>query len=616
MHPPAPVNPRLRRAWALLAPLAVISVLALAAVLRFWALGRPDSLVFDELYYVRDAVSQLANGFPTTWPDDDPAFGGERALAFSDQASTIAHPPLGKWLIGLGILLFGADTGWGWRSAIALAGVAAVGVTMRLGWLMTRSLWIACVAGLLLAIDGVHVALTRVALLDGFLALFVVLGALFVWRDVSSSSTSSLGSEKRAIREEKSQSDPILSGSPSENRVAQAGGAQAGAGQAAVAQAVQPGRYLTWRRPWLLAAGLIFGAAAAIKWSGLYPLAAFLVFIVAVDVWRRFRTEPAHSGQTHSGQSLSTRPRRRARIQPLARGALQALVTAALALPAAALAYLVSWWGWIASPTAQNREPGEPWWVSLAQWHADALAWHGTLQAPHPYQSHPLTWPLGLRPTAMYEVTWPQGDSCPWPSGCVAAISPLPNLLVTWGGVAALLLLAWVVVRSAWIAVRRTRFAHDPLADPDATPRSDPDDTARTTSALAPVREAESSHLLTASAFVLVGYLSGWLPWVLTFSRTAVFQFYAVVLTPFAALALALVLGALWRRHRPGHPGLLALAGIHLNISPEAVLGRRIAVAIFLAMALVVSVLFFPAWSGMPIAEWFWRAHLWLPGWD
>jgi hypothetical protein len=27
-------------------------------------------------------------------------------------------------------------------------------------------------------------------------------------------------------------------------------------------------------------------------------------------------------------------------------------------------------------------------------------------------------------------------------------------------------------------------------------------------------------------------------------------------------------------------------------------------------------VLFFPVWSGMPVAEWFWRAHLWLPGWN
>ena len=31
---------------------APLLVLGIAAVLRFWALGNPHSLVFDELYYV------------------------------------------------------------------------------------------------------------------------------------------------------------------------------------------------------------------------------------------------------------------------------------------------------------------------------------------------------------------------------------------------------------------------------------------------------------------------------------------------------------------------------------------------------------------------------------
>lgn len=572
------------RRWARWARwIAPVAVLALAAVLRLWALGRPDSLVFDELYYVRDAVSQLAHGFPTTWPDDDPAFGGERADSFSDQASTIAHPPLGKWLIALGIVLFGADTGWGWRSAAALAGVATVAVTMRLGWHLTRSLWIACLAGFLLAIDGVHVVLSRVGLLDGFLTLFVSLGALFVWRDLASGSTpdTPLTSEIRTPSDENPQNHPKLLKSPklwgySGHQEGHHAGHQAGH-RTGHRTGRQAGR-LRWRRPWLLAAGLTFGAAAAIKWSGLYPLAVFLIAIVVVDVLRRYRARDPH---------------------PLARGALQALITGAIALPAAAIAYLASWSGWIASPAAQNREPGEPWWVSLWQWHADALAWHSTLSAPHPYQANPLTWPLALRPTAMYEARWAEGPGCGWSGGCVSAVSPLPNALVTWGGVVALLVLLWVVARSTWIAARQRTLT--PLWQP----------------------------AFGAAAFVLVGYLSGWLPWVLTLSRSAVFQFYAVVLTPFAALALALVLGALAGLARapaqapgafatslPAGANLLALGGIRLDASPEALQGRRVSVAIFLAVALALAILFFPVWSGMPVAEWFWRAHLWLPGWD
>ena len=494
--------------------LAPLLVLAVAAILRFWALGVPGSLVFDELYYVRDAISQLAHGAPTAWPDDDPAFTDP--AAFTDEASYAVHPPLGKWLIGLGILAFGPDTGWGWRSAVALAGVATVGVTMRIGWLVTRSTVIACTAGLLLAIDGVHVVLSRVALLDGFLALAVAVGALFVWRD----------HEWVA------------------DRTARAGAA--------------PGTPLPvrWFRPWLLAAGLAFGAAAGIKWSGLYPLAGFLVLIAVQDLLRR-----RSSGDAWGRATL--------------RSGLQAAATAVIALPAALLAYLATWIGWIVTPGGWGRNPESPWLVSLARYHAEMLGWHSTLTAAHPYQAHPLTWPLALRPTAMYEVRWEAGCA----GGCVAGITPVPNLLVTWGGVAALSVLAWILVRA--------------IVRPDALSRG---------------------PVLAASAFMLTGYLSGWVPWLLTVSRSAVFQFYAVVLTPFSALALAMVLGMLCGI--PLATARTSAPGLRLDPDPAAVQGRRLAVAVFLVVAVTLSILFAPLWTATPVAEWFWNAHIWLPGWD
>ncbi|WP_031289861.1 phospholipid carrier-dependent glycosyltransferase [Leucobacter sp. UCD-THU] len=508
-------------------------VLGIAAVLRFWALDRPGVLVFDELYYVRDAISQLAHGFPTAWPDDEPSMAGARATAFGDAPSNAVHPPLGKWLIGLGILVFGPDSGWGWRSAVALAGVATVAVVMRLGWLLSRSLVIACTAGLLLAIDGVHVVLTRVALLDGFLTLFVALGALFVWRDA----------EWVSLR---SQDRPVGTG---RNGLT--------AGSRADARPI-----LVWR-PWLVAAGLAFGAAAAVKWSGLYPLAFFLVFVAVRDLLARLRR------REHAG---------------VRRSAAQAAVTAVLALPAAALAYLASWTGWILTPGGWGRTPGTPWPAAFVEYHAEMLSWHSTLTAPHPYQSPPLSWPLALVPTAMYEVRWSEG--CSW-SECVSGISPLPNPLVTWGGAAALVGLVWLLVRQ--LVRSRGGFGIGPGG-------------------------AARSPLLLRGAFVLTGYLSGWLPWVLTFSRSAVFQFYAVVLTPFSALALGLVLGMLCGiplRSRDG-----ARFEAPFDPEPAALLGRRLAVALFVVVAGVLAVFFFPVWSGMPVADWFWQLHLWLPGWS
>ena len=514
------------RRWPVL---GAVGILVLAATLRLWALDRPDQLVFDEIYYVRDAFTQLLHGFPTTWPTSDPQFGGTAARAFSEHAASVAHPPLGKWLIGLGMLLFGldgagVDTGWGWRIAAATAGIATVALTMRLGWLLTRSTLVACFAGLILAVDGVHIVLSRVALLDGFLTVFVVIGAIFAWRVHERTYSERRCGERRLSR---------------------------------AAQSLGP---ILWRRPWLLAAGAAFGAAAAVKWSGLYPLAAFLILITVRDVMFRWRIP--------TRRTLSA--------------ALQAIVSAGIALSAALATYLASWVGWIVTSGGQYRESGTAWWVSLWRWHVHAFEWHSTLDADHPYRSHPLSWPLGLRPTGMYWARVDEGNACEWSGGCVAAISALPNLLVTWGGVAALGILVWGLIA----ALRRLR-------------------------APGRVSDAVQARWVWAVAFVLTGYLSGWLPWVLTISRSAVFQFYTVVLTPFAALALALTLAALCSR---GSVVATAL-GLRLNSSAQALQGRRVAVVVFLVFAVSVAILFFPVWSGMPVAEWFWRAHLWLPGW-
>ena len=489
-------------------------VLGIAVLLRFWALDRPSTLVFDELFYVRDAISQLAHGFPTTWPDDEPSMAGERATAFSAIASQAVHPPLGKWLIGLGILVFGPENGWGWRSAAALFGVLTVGIVMRLGWLLSRSTIVACFAGLILALDGVHVTLSRVSILDGFLAFFVALGALLVWKDLE-------WTAERAVAEPVSGRIPIL-----------------------------------WGRPWLFVAGAVFGLAAAVKWSGLYPLAAFLILVTAVDLARRLRF----------GERLAT-------LRALA----QACVAGAVALPAAAIAYLASWTGWIVSPGAWGRSDSESWFTQLLAYHSSMFTWHSTLSAPHPYQARPFGWPLGLRPTGMYEARWSEG--CPW-SACISAVSPFPNLLITWGGLLALIALAWLAARAA--SLRRR------------------------------------NPVVLVASFLAVGFLSGWLPWVLTISRSAVFQFYAVVLTPFTALALAIALGMLCGIRiapRLGIPDSASTASLR-PVDSDTLLGRRAAVVLFLAFALALSIWFFPVWSGAPVAEWFWRMHLWLPGWD
>ena len=104
-----------------------IAVTLLAAVLRLVRLGDPRSLVFDETFYVKDAWTLLHLGYEASWPDNaDKAFNAGNVDIYTNNGSYVAHPPLGKWLIALGLRVFGAQDTVGWRISTAIVGILAV----------------------------------------------------------------------------------------------------------------------------------------------------------------------------------------------------------------------------------------------------------------------------------------------------------------------------------------------------------------------------------------------------------------------------------------------------------------------------------------------------------
>lgn len=159
-----------RRAHPLVWRAAAASVLVLAAVLRLWRLGSPNFLVFDEKYYVRYAGSLLRYGFETQWtsPDD----GSADPAVLTGAPVLQQHPPLGKWLVALGMRLFGVDDPVGWRVVVALLGVVLVALTMLVALQLFRSWSVAVLAGGLLAIDGNAIVMSRTAMLDTPAATF------------------------------------------------------------------------------------------------------------------------------------------------------------------------------------------------------------------------------------------------------------------------------------------------------------------------------------------------------------------------------------------------------------------------------------------------------------
>ncbi len=114
---------------------------------------------FDEIYHARTGYEH-ANGL---------------------HAYEWTHPPLGKIFIMLGIRIFGM-TAFGWRFFGTLAGVAMVPVMYLLGKLLFRRRRWAFLAAFLMAFDMMHLTQTRIATIDSYAVLFIMLMTLCMLR--------------------------------------------------------------------------------------------------------------------------------------------------------------------------------------------------------------------------------------------------------------------------------------------------------------------------------------------------------------------------------------------------------------------------------------------------
>jgi dolichyl-phosphate-mannose--protein O-mannosyl transferase len=432
------LDPDWRRSVRWLAPLVVT---AIAAVLRLINVGHPHQLAFDETYYVKDAWSLWTLGYEGTWGEGaNDAFVTLQQLPLSEQGSFIVHPPLGKWLIALGMAVGGPDNSAGWRLATALLGTASVLLVYLIARMLSGSIVVATVAGTLIALDGLSIVLSRIALLDGILTFFVLLGVLFVLLD-----------RRRTI--------PFL-----ERRDPEAPDPFWGP--------------VLWRRPWLIAAGLALGAACAVKWSGLYVLAAFGLYVVVTDALARRRAGVI--------------------LWPTDAAFRQGPVSFLLLVFPALAVYLISWTGWFVTAGGYDRQSDANPLVALWKYHQSMLGFHVGLNRGHPYASPAWEWPFLLRPTAVWVGTDPA------PCGvdhCMAVISAVPNPLIWYAGVAAAVFLLYLLVRG-WVL-------RQPVGPEISVP--------------------------------LVGLAATYIPWLLFPERT-IFQFYTVVMVPFLVIALALTL--------------------------------------------------------------------------
>jgi dolichyl-phosphate-mannose-protein mannosyltransferase len=378
------------RSW-----LATLLVVAIAAVLRLANLGHPKGKIFDELYYATDAYNLLTRG--VEWDEKN------------NTAAYVVHPPLGKWMIALGEWAFGYNE-FGWRISAAVAGIVSVLLLTRIARRLFHSTILGCAAGLLLAVDGFHLVLSRTALLDIFLLLFVLaaFGALVLDRDAR---------RRRWLRAMEAGLDPSRPG------------------RAGRLPLVFPDSVPWWR----LLAAVLLGCAASVKWSALYFVLLFVLLILLWEVGAR--------------KSAGVR---RPWVDTLI-GEFGWLVLFGVVVGAT---YLASWSGWFLTDigyfrhwradTGQSEPPVIGALLNLFHYHHEAYKFHTGLVTTHPYQSWPWQWLLLGRPVAFHWV--PNATGCGAPS-CAEEILLLGTPLLWWSFLPALIALGWfAIARRDWRA--------------------------------------------------------------------------------------------------------------------------------------------------------------------
>ena len=401
---------RLARSMGWLGP---VLVAVLAGAIRFWRLGEPRALVFDETFYAKDAWALLRLGYEGTWPDrkiaDPQLLAHPQVIPLSETGSFVAHPPMGKWVIGLGESVFGLDP-FGWRFMTALLGTLSVLMLCRIGRRLFRSTALGCLAGALMAVDGLHFVMSRTALLDLVVMFFTLaaFGCLLVDRD--------------RARARLAAALPVEEG---------------GFARPDVHTGERVGMGL---RPWRLAAGVSLGLAAASKWNGLYFLVFFTALTVLWDVGSR-RVAGAY------------RPYRAVLRKDLGWSVLSMV-------PVAVLTYLATWSGWFLSDKGYGRHwadgRGGTWsWIPAplrSLWHYEHAVYDFNigLHAWHRYKSNPWSWLVQGRPVSFYYQGPKNGqDGCHAAAGCSKEILGLGTPLLWWAACGALvyLLFRWALRR-------------------------------------------------------------------------------------------------------------------------------------------------------------------------
>lgn len=466
---------------------------AIAAMLRFAGLDTFNFLVFDEKYFVKFAHQYLIGG-----------------SVFD------SHPPLGKYLIALGIWIGdrlpfshsyiqvadGLISPWSYRWLNALVGSFIPLVIAAIAYQLTHRYSYSIIAGLFALNDGFFLVESRYALINIYMVFFGLLGQLFFLKFMQQKND----------------------------------------------------RY---RWIFLFAAGVNFGASAAVKWNGLgFLLSAYLLWLshclYGLCRWFKEYKKPAEL------------PKRLKTINKF-----YSLIHSQLFLsPWSFVLYLgivptvVYGLCWI--PHLQMN-PDDGFW----EVHQQILAYHQNLGSGndvHPYCSPWWTWPWMIRPMVYFYQT----IQLPEKATVIYTVNGMGNPIMWWLSTTAIALFLGLLIQQISIQLRAFLLKKLP-------------------------REIEISHhpaFLGIGYYLMINYLCNLLPWLLVSRCTFIYHYMSAAV--FAQLAIAWFVDYLLQA-KPTYWRILAIA---------------------LIIIIVLAFMFWlPLYIGLPLSPNDWKYRIWLSSW-
>ncbi len=118
-----------------------------------------NSTYFDEIYHARTAYEFINKLSIYEW----------------------THPPLGKLIMALGIMVFGMNP-FGWRISGTVIGILMIPIIYIFAKKLLTHSWLAIVTCLLFTFDFMHFAQTRIATIDVYVTFFIMLMYLFMFK--------------------------------------------------------------------------------------------------------------------------------------------------------------------------------------------------------------------------------------------------------------------------------------------------------------------------------------------------------------------------------------------------------------------------------------------------